>query len=64
METTTVSHEVITGSAGLLQGMVQTIQDACSASWPYITTIVGVALLFYLGRALLRAVRSYFGTAS
>lgn len=64
METTGITHAVITGSDGLLQGMVTTISEACQASWPYITTIVGVALLFYLGRALLRAVRSYFGTAS
>lgn len=59
-----VSSDVITGEHGLLDKMTDTIGAACEAAWPYIATIVGVAVLFYIGRALLRAVRSYFGTAS
>ena len=64
METGELTHEVITGTGGILTQMQKLITDTCTDAWPIITTIVGVALLFYLGRALLRAVRSYFGTAS
>lgn len=64
METGALSHEVITGSDGILKKMELLITETCADAWPIITTIVGIALLFYLGRALLRAVRSYFGTAS
>lgn len=60
----TVDHEVITGTNGILKEMQSLIEETATDTWPIITSIVGVALLFYLGRAFLRAVRSYFGTAS
>ena len=59
-----VNVDAITGTSGILAKLSDTIGKAANDSWTYIATIVGVAILFYLGRALLRAVRSYFGTAS
>lgn len=59
-----ISSDVITGTGGILPKLQELITETCTDAWPIITSVVGTALLFYLGRALLRAVRSYFGTAS
>ena len=51
-------------STGIFPTIQAYISDAADAAWPVISVIVGVAILFWLGRAMLRAIRSYFGTAS
>lgn len=55
--------DVITGTAGVLDTIASYISTAASAAWPYILGIIGVGLLIWLGRAMLRAVRAYFSTA-
>lgn len=54
---------VITGTAGVLDTIASYISTAAENAWPYILGIVGVGLLIWLGRAMLRAVRAYFSTA-
>ena len=39
------------------------LETAMTAAWPIITAIVGIGLLVWLGKVLIRAVRSYFSTA-
>lgn len=51
-------------STGIFPTIQTYISEAAEAAWPVISVIVGVAILFWLGRAMLRAIRSYFGTAS
>lgn len=53
----------ITGTGGVLDTIASYISSAAEAAWPYILGIIGVGLLIWLGRAMLRAVRAYFGTA-
>lgn len=55
--------DAITGTAGVLDTIASYISTAASAAWPYILGIIGVGLLIWLGRAMLRAVRAYFSTA-
>lgn len=55
--------DVITGTSGVLDTIASYISTAASAAWPYILGIIGVGLLIWLGRAMLRAVRAYFSTA-
>lgn len=59
----TVNTDVITGTSGVLDCIVSYINTAATAAWPFILGIVGVGLLIWLGRAMLRAVRAYFSTA-
>lgn len=59
----TPNTDVITGTSGVLDYITSYINTAASAAWPYILGIIGVGLLIWLGRAMLRAVRAYFSTA-
>lgn len=59
----TPNTDAITGTAGVLDTIASYISTAASAAWPYILGIIGVGLLIWLGRAMLRAVRAYFSTA-
>lgn len=59
----TVTTDAITGTGGVLDTIVSYIHTAAEAAWPFILGIVGVGLLIWLGRAMLRAVRAYFSTA-
>lgn len=53
----------ITGTGGVLDTIASYINTAAEAAWPYVLGIIGVGLLIWLGRAMLRAVRAYFSTA-
>lgn len=59
----TVDTAAITGTGGVLDTIVSYINAAATAAWPFIVGIIGVGLLIWLGRAMLRAVRAYFSTA-
>lgn len=59
----TVDTDAISGTGGVLDTIASYINTAAEASWPYILGIIGVGLLIWLGRAMLRAVRAYFSTA-
>lgn len=59
----TVNTDAITGTGGVLDTIASYISNAASAAWPFIVGIIGVGLLIWLGRAMLRAVRAYFSTA-
>lgn len=59
----TVNTDVITGTGGVLDTVASYINSAATAAWPFIVGIVGIGLLIWLGRAVLRAVRAYFSTA-
>lgn len=64
--TATASYiENITGTSGVLNTVKDYIVDVATAAnlWTIIGTIVGVGLLIWLGRAMIRAVRAYFSTA-
>lgn len=58
-----VDTDVITGSNGILATVRDYITTAANNSWTFIGAIVGVGLLIWLGRAMLRAIRAYFSTA-
>ena len=60
---TAVTTDVVTGSGGVLQTAADYIASVANNAWPVIVAIVGVGLLIWLGRAILRAVRAYFSTA-
>lgn len=55
--------DVVTGTGGVLDTIASYISAAAQNAWPFILGIVGVGLLIWLGRAMIRAVRAYFGTA-
>lgn len=55
--------DAVTGTGGILQTIADVIATVADKAWPIILAIVGVGLLFWLGRAMIRAVRSYFSTA-
>lgn len=59
----TVNTDVVTGTGGVLDTIASYISHAASDAWPFILGIIGVGLLIWLGRAMLRAVRAYFSTA-
>ena len=59
----TVTTDAITGTGGVLDTITSYINSAATAAWPFIVGIIGVGLLIWLGRAMLRAVRAYFSTA-
>ena len=59
----TVSTDVVTGTGGVLDAIASYINTAATNAWPFILGIIGVGLLIWLGRAMLRAVRAYFSTA-
>lgn len=61
--TLTPDTAAITGTAGVLDQIASYINTAATNAWPYILGIIGVGLLIWLGRAMLRAVRAYFSTA-
>lgn len=63
MGTLSPNTDVITGTSGVLDQIASYINTAATNAWPYILGIIGVGLLIWLGRAMLRAVRSYFSTA-
>lgn len=58
-----VTTDAITGTGGVLDTITSYIHTAAEAAWPFILGIIGVGLLIWLGRAMLRAVRAYFSTA-
>ena len=60
---TAQNTDVVTGTGGVLQTAADYIASVASNAWPVIVAIVGVGLLIWLGRAILRAVRAYFSTA-
>ena len=59
----TVTTDAITGTGGVLDTITSYINSAATAAWPFIVGIIGIGLLIWLGRAMLRAVRAYFSTA-
>ena len=59
----TPNTDVVTGTGGVLDTIASYISSAAENAWPFILGIVGVGLLIWLGRAMIRAVRAYFGTA-
>lgn len=59
----TVNTDAVTGTAGVLDTVASYISTAATNAWPFILGIVGVGLLIWLGRAMLRAIRAYFSTA-
>lgn len=59
----TPNTDVITGTDGILSTVQGYITTAANNSWSFIGAIVGVGLLIWLGRAMLRAIRAYFTTA-
>lgn len=64
--TATTSYvENIVGSSGVLNTVKDYIVDVATNAnlWTIIGTIVGVGLMIWLGRAMIRAVRAYFSTA-
>lgn len=62
---TTQYVENIVGSSGVLNTVKDYIVDVATNAnlWTIIGTIVGVGLMIWLGRAMIRAVRAYFSTA-
>lgn len=58
-----VNTDVVTGTGGVLDTIASYINTAATNAWPFILGIIGVGLLIWLGRAMLRAVRAYFSTA-
>lgn len=60
---TSVDTGVITGTGGVLTSIADYIGSAANNAWPIIVGIVGVGILIWLGRAMLRAVRAYFSTS-
>lgn len=60
---TAVATDAVTGTGGVLQTVADYIASVATNAWPIIIAIVGVGLLIWLGRAILRAVRAYFSTA-
>lgn len=64
--TATASYiENVVGTTGVLNTVKDYIVDVATAAnlWTIIGTIVGVGLIIWLGRAMIRAVRAYFSTA-
>lgn len=59
----TLGANAVTGTGGVLDTIASYITQVVDAAWPFILGIVGVGLLIWLGRAILRAVRAYFSTA-
>lgn len=59
----TVDTAAVTGTGGVLDTIASYISNAATDAWPFILGIIGVGLLIWLGRAMLRAVRAYFSTA-
>ena len=59
----TPNTDVVTGTGGVLDTIASYISTAAENAWPFILGIVGVGLLIWLGRAMIRAVRAYFSTA-
>lgn len=57
--------ENIVGTTGVLNTVKDYIVDVATNAnlWTIIGTIVGVGLMIWLGRAMIRAVRAYFSTA-
>lgn len=64
--TATASYvENVVGTTGVLNTVKDYIVDVATAAnlWTIIGTIVGVGLIIWLGRAMIRAVRAYFSTS-
>lgn len=62
----TVSYvDNVVGTTGVLNTVKDYIVDVATAAnlWTIIGTIVGVGLIIWLGRAMIRAVRAYFSTS-
>lgn len=57
--------ENVVGTGGVLETVKDYIVDVATAAnlWTIIGTIVGVGLIIWLGRAMIRAVRAYFSTS-
>lgn len=57
--------ENVVGTTGVLNTVKDYIVDVATATnlWTIIGTIVGVGLIIWLGRAMIRAVRAYFSTS-
>ena len=55
--------EAVTGTGGILQKIADYIATVADAAWPVILAIVGIGLMIWLGRAMIRAVRAYFSTS-
>lgn len=55
--------EAVTGTGGILQTIADYIATCADKAWPVILAIVGIGLMIWLGRAMIRAVRAYFSTA-
>lgn len=63
---TTVSGgnlEYVTGTGGILETIANYISTVADKAWPVILAVVGIGLLLWLGRAMIRAVRAYFSTS-
>lgn len=55
--------DVITGTNGVLTIVGNFIASVASNAWPIIAAIVAIGIVFWLGRAMIRAVRSYFSAS-
>lgn len=54
---------IVGGTDSVLDKVQDYIEAVVAGAWPIIAAIVGVGLLIWLGRAMIRAVRSYFTTS-
>ena len=55
--------DYVTGTGGILETIANYIHTVADKAWPVILAVVGIGLLIWLGRAMIRAVRAYFSTA-
>lgn len=55
--------EYVTGTGGILETIGNYIHTVADKAWPVILAVVGIGLLIWLGRAMIRAVRAYFSTS-
>lgn len=62
-QATGIGVEAVTGTGGILEKIADFIATCANKAWPIILAVVGIGLMIWLGRAMIRAVRAYFSTA-
>lgn len=60
---TGIGVEAVAGTGGILEKIADFIATCADKAWPIILAVVGIGLMIWLGRAMIRAVRAYFSTA-
>ena len=55
--------DYVTGTGGILETIANYIHTVADKAWPVMLAVVGIGLLIWLGRAMIRAVRAYFSTS-